>query len=56
MNAKYADVVPTSDVLAFFDTLPAGLFKLPNGSNARVPSLMPGMAAPYTYEGTDGSL
>ena len=34
MNAKYADVLPTSDVLAFFDTLPMGLFKLPNGSDA----------------------
>jgi nicotinamidase-related amidase/nitrite reductase/ring-hydroxylating ferredoxin subunit len=56
MNAKYADFVPTSDVLAFFDTVPAGLFKLPNGSEARVPSLTPGMAAPYAYEGTDGSL
>ena len=46
MNAKYADVVPTADVLAFFDTLPAGLFKLPAGSaEARVPNLTPRMAA-----------
>ncbi len=31
MNAKYADVVKTSEVLAFFDTLPAGIFDLPKG-------------------------
>jgi nicotinamidase-related amidase len=45
MNAKYADVIPTSEVLAFFDTLPAGLFNLPRGSEVRVPSLTPRMAA-----------
>ena len=32
MNAKYADVVKTSEVLTFFDTLPTGLFDLPKGS------------------------
>jgi maleamate amidohydrolase len=31
MNAKYADVIKTAEVLAFFDTLPAGLFDLPKG-------------------------
>jgi nicotinamidase-related amidase len=31
MNAKYADVVKTSEVLAFFDTLPKGIFDLPKG-------------------------
>ncbi|MBV9017882.1 MAG: isochorismatase family protein, partial [Alphaproteobacteria bacterium] len=31
MHAKYADVVPTAEVLAYFDTLPAGLFDLPTG-------------------------
>ena len=31
MNAKYADVVKTAEVLAFFDTLPPGLFDLPKG-------------------------
>jgi hypothetical protein len=35
MHAKYADVVSTADVLAYFDTLSAGLFDLPSGgSNA----------------------
>jgi nicotinamidase-related amidase len=32
MNAKYADVVKTSEVLSFFDTLPSGMFDLPKGS------------------------
>ena len=31
MHAKYADVVPTAEVLAYFDRLPAGLFDLPAG-------------------------
>jgi maleamate amidohydrolase len=31
MNAKYADVIKTSEVLAFFDTLPNGMFELPKG-------------------------
>lgn len=31
MNAKYADVVKTSEVLAFFDALPAGMYDLPKG-------------------------
>jgi maleamate amidohydrolase len=31
MNAKYADVIKTDEVLAFFDTLPSGLFDLPKG-------------------------
>jgi len=31
MNAKYSDVVKTAEVLAFFDTLPEGLFDLPKG-------------------------
>ena len=35
MNAKYADVVKTSEVLAFFDSLPSGMFDLPKGSAAR---------------------
>ena len=33
MNAKYADVVKTSEVLAFLDGLPNGLFELPQGSS-----------------------
>jgi nicotinamidase-related amidase len=32
MNAKYADVVKTAEVLSFFDTLPEGLFELPKGA------------------------
>ena len=35
MNAKYADVVKTSEVLAFFDTLPSGMFDLPKGIGRR---------------------
>ncbi len=31
MNAKYADVVKTAEVLAYFDTLEKGLFDLPGG-------------------------
>jgi maleamate amidohydrolase len=32
MNAKYADVVKTAEVLSFFDTLPLGMFDLPKGA------------------------
>jgi nicotinamidase-related amidase len=32
MNAKYADVVKTSEILAFLDTLPSGMFDLPKGN------------------------
>jgi nicotinamidase-related amidase len=32
INAKYADVVKTADVLAFLDGLPSGMFDLPKGS------------------------
>jgi len=45
MNAKYADVIPTDDVLSFFDGLPPGLFKLPPGSTMAAPKLMPKIAA-----------
>jgi maleamate amidohydrolase len=31
MHAKYADVVPTAEILAYFDQLPAELFDLPAG-------------------------
>ncbi|MEJ1158416.1 isochorismatase family protein [Prosthecomicrobium sp. N25] len=34
MHAKYADVVKTEEVLAFIDTLPAGMFDLPKGKAA----------------------
>ena len=33
MHAKYADVVPTAEILAYFGQLPAGLFDLPAGSD-----------------------
>ncbi len=42
MNAKYADVVKTDEVLAYFDTLPDDLFDLPKGSK---PSEPPKLAA-----------
>jgi maleamate amidohydrolase len=37
MNAKYADVVKTAEVLAFVDTLPGGMFDLPKGVAAPAP-------------------
>jgi maleamate amidohydrolase len=37
MHAKYADVVPTAEVLAYFDRLPASLFDLPTGAIASDP-------------------
>jgi maleamate amidohydrolase len=39
MHAKYADVVPTAEVLSYFDRLPAGLFVLPAGSRSAAPSI-----------------
>ena len=47
MNAKYADVVKTSEVLEFFDTLPSGMFDLPKGSSVSAPKLSPRMAANF---------
>jgi nicotinamidase-related amidase len=35
MNAKYADVVKTSEVLEFFDSLPSGQYDLPSGKPAK---------------------
>lgn len=32
MNAKYADVLKTAEVLDFIDTLPEDLFDLPKGT------------------------
>lgn len=34
MHAKYADVVPSAEVLAYFDRLPSGLFDLPTGGGS----------------------
>jgi len=31
LNAKYADVVPSDEIAAYFDGLPEGLFDLPSG-------------------------
>jgi maleamate amidohydrolase len=38
MHAKYADVIPTAEVLGYFDGLPAGLFDLPPGNRAAAAS------------------
>jgi maleamate amidohydrolase len=45
MNAKYADVVKTAEVLAFLDKLPGGLFDLPSGKPA--PQASPKAAANF---------
>ena len=37
MHAKYADVVPTAEILSYFDQLPIGLFDLPTGSRSLAP-------------------
>ena len=39
MHAKYADVVPTAEVLSYFDRLPGGLFDLPAGSGNSSPPI-----------------
>jgi nicotinamidase-related amidase len=44
MNAKYADVVKTEEILAFFDTIEKGQFNLPPGSAVHVPDLTPVLA------------
>lgn len=38
MNAKYADVVKTAEVIKFFDSLPEDLFDLPKGSAPPMPA------------------
>jgi len=37
MHAKYADVVATAEVLAYFDRLPNNLFDLPSGTGTYAP-------------------
>jgi len=37
MHAKYADVVPTAEVLAYFGRLATGLFDLPAGAREPAP-------------------
>jgi maleamate amidohydrolase len=44
MNAKYADVVKTTEVLDFFEALPAGLFDLPKGTHPATSTPMPAAA------------
>jgi len=39
MHAKYADVVPTAEVLSYFDRLPRGLFDLPAGCSSTAPPI-----------------
>jgi hypothetical protein len=45
MNAKYADVVKTAEVLEFLDGLKPGLFDLPKGSTQRAPGARDKLAA-----------
>jgi hypothetical protein len=45
MNAKYADVVQTSEALTFLDSLKPGLFELPKGAMATAPGARARMAA-----------
>jgi maleamate amidohydrolase len=39
MHAKYADVIPTAEVLSYFERLPADLFDLPAGIGDRKPPM-----------------
>jgi maleamate amidohydrolase len=39
INAKYADVIATAEVLAFLDGLPSGMFDLPKGAEHTPPKL-----------------
>jgi nicotinamidase-related amidase len=47
MNAKYADVLKTSEVLAYLESLPEGMFDLPRGSPVSAPQLTPRRAANF---------
>jgi hypothetical protein len=47
MNAKYADVVKTSEVIEFLEKLPSGMYDLPKGSAVRAPDLSPKRSATY---------
>jgi nicotinamidase-related amidase len=47
MNAKYADVVKTAEVLEFFDTLPANLFDLPKGAPVETLTIEPKRAVNF---------
>jgi maleamate amidohydrolase len=39
MNAKYADVVKTSEILAYLEGLPRGMFDLPKGAAVAAPAI-----------------
>jgi maleamate amidohydrolase len=41
MNAKYADVVKTAEVLEFFENLPVNMFDLPKGASVETPDPTP---------------
>ena len=45
MNAKYADVVKTAEVLAFLDGLPSGMYDLPKGAAVSAPGANRRLAA-----------
>jgi maleamate amidohydrolase len=45
MNAKYADVVKTAEVIDFFQGLAGGMYDLPKGAPVRTLDLQPGLAA-----------
>jgi hypothetical protein len=45
MNAKYADVVKTSEALTFLDGLKPGMFDLPKGATASAPGARAKVAA-----------
>lgn len=45
MNAKYADVIKTAEVISFFDTLQSDMYDLPKGAPVAVPNLTPALAA-----------
>ena len=47
MNAKYADVVKTSEVLAFLDGLPSGMFDLPSGAATAAAATAPKRAVNF---------
>ena len=38
MNAKYADVVKTSEILGYLERLPSGMFDLPKGTAIAAPA------------------
>lgn len=45
MHAKYADVIKTSEVLDFFDTLASDMYDLPRGAGVKKLALSPALAA-----------